>query len=62
MLIPGVGGMIGAVAMATGAALTGMQQIGQATWRVENGEILAPELPGIGLDVNPDALREYRVD
>ncbi|MFN7921181.1 MAG: mandelate racemase/muconate lactonizing enzyme family protein [Bryobacteraceae bacterium] len=30
-------------------------------FRIENGYILAPEFPGIGLDVNPDALREYRV-
>lgn len=30
-------------------------------YRIENGDILAPELPGIGLDVIPEALREYRV-
>ncbi len=30
-------------------------------YEVENGEILAPEYPGIGLDVNPDALKQYRV-
>jgi L-alanine-DL-glutamate epimerase-like enolase superfamily enzyme len=30
-------------------------------YRVENGDIFAPELPGIGLDVIPEALREYRV-
>jgi D-galactarolactone cycloisomerase len=29
-------------------------------FRIENGYILAPEYPGIGLDVNPEALREYR--
>ena len=29
-------------------------------YRVENGEIMAAELPGIGLDVNVDALREFR--
>jgi L-alanine-DL-glutamate epimerase-like enolase superfamily enzyme len=27
---------------------------------IEDGAILAPELPGLGLDVNPDALKEYR--
>ncbi len=30
-----------------GAALTGMQQLGQATWRVENGEI-------VGTPTSPD--------
>ena len=30
-------------------------------YEIENGEILAPEFPGIGLDVNPDALQRYRV-
>lgn len=30
-------------------------------FKIEDGYILAPEHPGIGLDVNPDALREYRV-
>ena len=30
-------------------------------FRVENGYIYLPELPGIGLDLNEDAIREYRV-
>jgi L-alanine-DL-glutamate epimerase-like enolase superfamily enzyme len=30
-------------------------------FRVENGYIHLPELPGIGLDLNEDAIREYRV-
>lgn len=30
-------------------------------YRVENGELVASDFPGIGLDVNPDALKEYRV-
>jgi L-alanine-DL-glutamate epimerase-like enolase superfamily enzyme len=30
-------------------------------FRIEDGYLLAPEHPGIGLDVNPDALGEYRV-
>ncbi len=30
-------------------------------YRVENGEIIASDLPGIGLDVIPEALAEYRV-
>lgn len=29
-------------------------------YKIEDGHIVAPELPGIGLDVNPDALREYK--
>jgi D-galactarolactone cycloisomerase len=29
-------------------------------YRIENGEILASDHPGIGLDVNPDALAEFR--
>ncbi len=30
-------------------------------FRIEDGHILAPDLPGIGLDVNPDALKEFRI-
>ncbi len=30
-------------------------------YRIEAGHFLAPDLPGLGLDVNPDALQEYRV-
>lgn len=30
-------------------------------FRIEDGYILAPEHPGIGLDVNSDALKEYRI-
>ncbi|MBM3784830.1 MAG: mandelate racemase/muconate lactonizing enzyme family protein [Acidobacteria bacterium] len=30
-------------------------------YRIENGEIVASELPGLGLDVIPEALREFRV-
>ena len=30
-------------------------------YRIENGEIIASELPGLGLDVIPEALAEYRV-
>lgn len=29
-------------------------------FRVENGYIHLPELPGLGLDLNEDAIREYR--
>jgi L-alanine-DL-glutamate epimerase-like enolase superfamily enzyme len=29
-------------------------------FEIENGDILAPALPGLGLDVNADALKEYR--
>lgn len=29
-------------------------------YKVENGEIHAPDLPGLGLDVIPEALKEYR--
>ena len=28
---------------------------------IENGYILLPDLPGLGLDMNEDALKEYRV-
>jgi L-alanine-DL-glutamate epimerase-like enolase superfamily enzyme len=31
-------------------------------FRVENGYILLSDLPGLGLDVNEDALKEYRVN
>jgi len=30
-------------------------------YRIEDGHFVASDLPGLGLDVNPDALREYRV-
>ena len=30
-------------------------------YRIENGYILLPELPGLGLDLNEDAIREYRI-
>ncbi len=30
-------------------------------FRIENGYVHLPELPGIGLDLNEDALKEYRV-
>jgi len=30
-------------------------------YRIENGHILLPEFPGLGLDLNEDAIREYRV-
>ncbi len=30
-------------------------------YRIENGEILASDFPGIGLDVNPAALAEFRI-
>jgi L-alanine-DL-glutamate epimerase-like enolase superfamily enzyme len=29
-------------------------------WKIENGHILLPDLPGLGLDLNEDAIREYR--
>ena len=29
-------------------------------FRIEDGHLLAPEHPGLGLDINEDALREYR--
>ena len=29
-------------------------------YRFENGEIIASDLPGLGLDVIPEALQEYR--
>jgi L-alanine-DL-glutamate epimerase-like enolase superfamily enzyme len=31
-------------------------------FRIENGFILLPDLPGLGLDLNEDAIREYRVN
>ncbi|MCL4402117.1 MAG: hypothetical protein M1436_05570, partial [Acidobacteria bacterium] len=31
-------------------------------FRVENGYILLPDLPGLGLDVNEDAIKEYRIN
>jgi D-galactarolactone cycloisomerase len=30
-------------------------------FRIENGYVLLPPLPGLGLDLNEDAIREYRV-
>jgi D-galactarolactone cycloisomerase len=30
-------------------------------YRIDNGEIIASDLPGLGLDVIPEALREYQV-
>ena len=30
-------------------------------FRIENGNILLPDLPGLGLDLNEDAIREYRI-
>ena len=30
-------------------------------YKIENGEIIASDLPGLGLDVIPEALAEYRV-
>ena len=30
-------------------------------FRVDRGYIYLPETPGIGLDINEDALKEYRV-
>jgi D-galactarolactone cycloisomerase len=30
-------------------------------FRVENGYVLLPDLPGLGLDINEDALKEYRI-
>ncbi len=29
-------------------------------FRIENGHVLLPDLPGLGLDVNEDAMQEYR--
>jgi L-alanine-DL-glutamate epimerase-like enolase superfamily enzyme len=29
-------------------------------FQFENGEIVAPELPGLGLDVDEDAIERYR--
>ncbi len=31
-------------------------------FRIENGYVLLPELPGLGLDLNEDAIQEYRVN
>jgi D-galactarolactone cycloisomerase len=31
-------------------------------FRIENGHILLPDLPGLGLDLNEDAMKEYRVN
>ena len=31
-------------------------------FRIENGYVLLPDLPGLGLDVNEDAVQEYRVN
>ncbi len=30
-------------------------------FRIEDGHILLPELPGLGLDLNEDAIKEYRI-
>jgi L-alanine-DL-glutamate epimerase-like enolase superfamily enzyme len=30
-------------------------------FRIENGDLVASDLPGLGLDVNPAALAEFRV-
>jgi L-alanine-DL-glutamate epimerase-like enolase superfamily enzyme len=30
-------------------------------YRIENGYVLLPDLPGLGLDLNEDAIKEYRV-
>ena len=30
-------------------------------YRIENGEIIASDLPGLGLDIIPEALQEYRI-
>jgi D-galactarolactone cycloisomerase len=30
-------------------------------FRIENGHVLLPDLPGLGLDLNEEALKEYRV-
>ena len=30
-------------------------------FRIEKGYVLLPDHPGLGLDVNEDALKEYRV-
>ena len=30
-------------------------------YKIENGEIIASDLPGLGLDVIPEALAEFRV-
>ncbi len=29
-------------------------------WKIENGYILLPDLPGLGLDLNEDAIKEFR--
>ena len=30
-------------------------------FRIENGYVHLPDLPGLGLDLNEDAIREYRI-
>jgi L-alanine-DL-glutamate epimerase-like enolase superfamily enzyme len=30
-------------------------------FRIENGYVHLPDLPGLGLDLNEDAIKEYRV-
>ncbi len=32
----------------------------QQPFRIESGFIHLPDLPGLGLDINEDALKEYR--
>ena len=29
-------------------------------YKVEDGEVVVPDLPGLGLDINEDALEKYR--
>ncbi|MFN9084276.1 MAG: enolase C-terminal domain-like protein, partial [Acidobacteriota bacterium] len=29
-------------------------------WKIENGYVYLPDAPGLGLEVNEDALKEYR--
>jgi len=31
-------------------------------FRIEDGHVLLPDLPGLGLDLNEDAIQEYRVN
>ncbi len=31
-------------------------------FKIEDGYVLLPDLPGLGLDLNEDAIQEYRVN
>jgi L-alanine-DL-glutamate epimerase-like enolase superfamily enzyme len=38
----------------------GLKLLKAPPWRIEAGHILLPDLPGLGLDIDEDAIKEYR--